>query len=237
MKQYSVTFINSLIHQKCYFAEVTKKKKKSKLGGFLRREVVKINIAPRQDCLQLFFFLYLPFYRKKMLSHQPHSQGSLLPVKTVRRENLGTRLLSHFNAPPLPPGTHLVYHWGIKKGEIKMSSCSLPGNASFIYTRLRDQKITKYLMQQKMYTYTVNSLKSISVLNLSLFAVYTFYRKNLRVFGFISFATGKTFLQYICPMFIIKHPMFSYTLFVSFSSKMEVATLLSASLDHGVWNQ
>ena len=118
-----------------------------------------------------------------------------------------------------------------------MSSCSLPGNASFIYTRLRDQKITKYLMQQKKYTYTVNSLKSISVLNLSLFAVYTFYRKNLRVFGFISFATGKTFLRYICPMFIIKHPMFSYTLFVSFSSKMEVATLLSASLDHGVWNQ
>ena len=31
-------------------------------------------------------------------------------------------------------------------------------------------------MQQKMYAYTVNCLKSISVLNLIVFAVYIFYR-------------------------------------------------------------
>ena len=41
-------------------------------------------------------------------------------------------------------------------------------------------------------------------------------------------------LQFICTLFIIKHRMFLYTLFVSFSSKMEYAILLSTSLGHGV---
>ena len=31
-------------------------------------------------------------------------------------------------------------------------------------------------MQQKMYAYTANSFKSISILNLIVFAVYIFYR-------------------------------------------------------------
>ena len=65
-----------------------------------------------------------------------------------------------------------------------------------------------------------NSLKSISVLNLCVFAVYIFYRKTW-FFGVIFFChifSGKNFLQFICTMFIIKHRMFLYTLFVSFSN-------------------
>lgn len=57
------------------------------------------------------------------------------------------------------------------------------------------------------------------------------------VFWFYFFChifSGKNVLQFICTMFIIKHQMFSYTLFVSFSSKMEYAILLSTSLGHGV---
>lgn len=77
---------------------------------------------------------------------------------------------------------------------------------------------------------------NISVLNLCVFAVYIFYRKTW-FFGVIFFChifSGKNFLQFICTMFIIKHRMFLYTLFVSFSSKMEYAILLSTSLGHGV---
>ena len=91
-------------------------------------------------------------------------------------------------------------------------------------------------MQQKMYVFLVKSLKFISVLNLGVFAVYIFCCGNLWVFGFISFATSfqaRVFFNLSTWCFVIKHRMFSYTLFVSFSSKMEDAILLSTSLDHG----
>ena len=59
-------------------------------------------------------------------------------------------------------------------------------------------------------------------------------RGFLVLFFFCHIFSGKNFLQFICTMFIIKHRMFSYTLFVSFSSKMEYAILLSTSLGHSV---
>ena len=87
-----------------------------------------------------------------------------------------------------------------------------------------------------MYVFLVKSLKFICVLNLGVFAVYIFCCENLWVFGFISFATSfqaRVFFNLSAWHFVIKHRMFSYTLFVSFSSKMEDAILLSTSLDHG----
>ena len=84
--------------------------------------------------------------------------------------------------------------------------------------------------------YVLLYCKSIAVLNLSVFAVYIFYRKTcgFLVLFFCHIFSGKNFFQFICTMFIIKHRLFSYTLFVNFSSKMEYAILLSTSLGHGV---
>lgn len=64
--------------------------------------------------------------------------------------------------------------------------------------------------------------------------IFSIVKRGFLVLFFCHIFSGKNFLQFICTMFIIKHQMFSYTLFVSFSSKMEYAILLSTSLGHGV---
>ena len=62
--------------------------------------------------------------------------------------------------------------------------------------------------------------------------IFSIVKRGFLVLVF--FATSFQARIFICTMFIIKHRMFLYTLFVSFSSKMEYAILLSTSLGHGV---
>ena len=59
-------------------------------------------------------------------------------------------------------------------------------------------------------------------------------RGFLVLFFFATSFQARIFFNLICTMFIIKHRMFSYTLFVSCSSKIEHAILLSTSLGDGV---